>query len=71
MESASCSMSSEQHSNRYYPPDIEPVPDDDEFMVGLADLVDEHADDEEEKYRYFCACVEFGQYWKADFGGWE
>lgn len=55
---------------KYFPPDVEPLPDMHLFYRELADLVDEHAEEPEDRYRFLCACVSFGEYWKSDPGGW-
>lgn len=54
----------------YYPPDVEPLPDYAEFFSDLAGLIEEYEVDEEERYRFLCGCVEFGESWQSEPGGW-
>lgn len=58
------------NDTEHFPPDVETLPDMHPFYKDLADLIDKHAEDEEERYRFLCACVAFGEYWKSDPGGW-
>lgn len=61
---------SPEYSHEHFPPDMEPLDSGHKFYRDLADLVESYAGDDGEKYKWWCACVAFGEYWKGDPGGY-
>lgn len=54
--------------DEFYWHDMEPLDDDDQFFTDLCDLIDEHAEDEEERLLYLCALADFKHGWMESYG---
>lgn len=60
-----------EHNSKYYPPDVEPIPNDDSFFKYLHDLLEVCEMGGMDRYRMLCGMIEFAEEQKtqAQFEG--